>query len=127
MQAADVAHSLVRDEEVVAVIGHWLPETSRAAQYIYAPAGMPLVVLGESPFTPFPSAELPAGFVAAYATVTPFEETADLYSGPTYDAFQLLFAALAQVAETGPLTRERVQAALATAEIEGITGRVYVP
>ena len=63
----------------------------------------------------------------AYTAVTPFDEPPGSYSGPTYDAFQLLFAALAEAAETGPLTRDRVQAALATAATTGITGRVTMP
>ncbi|MHB1319408.1 MAG: ABC transporter substrate-binding protein, partial [Anaerolineae bacterium] len=44
--AERTAGNLVFDRDVVAVIGHYRPNTSSAASPVYADAGMPLLVLG---------------------------------------------------------------------------------
>ena len=55
-------------------------------------------------------------------------ETPGPYAGPTYDAFALLWLALAQAEETGGgITRATVQEALGGLEYEGITGTVFQP
>ena len=89
---------------------------------------MPLLVAGASPFAAADPAALPADFVAAYEAVTPFDETPGPYAGPTYDAFGLLWAALAQAKESGgELSRASVQQALRGLEYQGVTGTVYQP
>ena len=126
--AQQTAQSLVIDPAVVAVLGHWLPETTAVAAPIYEEAGLPFVPLGESPFMPSDPAALPAEFQAAYAEVTPFEETAVAYAGATYDAFQLLWQALEVADErTGQLDRASVANGLTGLEYEGMTGLVYLP
>ena len=126
--AAQTAAALVVDPAVVAVVGHYLPETTAAASDIYAQAGLPLLPTGAPPFATADPAALPPAFVVAYEAVTPFDETPGPYAGPTYDAFGLLWAALAQAEETGGgITRATVQEALGGLEYEGMTGTVFQP
>jgi ABC-type branched-subunit amino acid transport system substrate-binding protein len=51
-QAAAQARALVRDDRVLAVIGHWLPDTTRAALPIYTTAGVPLITTQGAAVTP---------------------------------------------------------------------------
>ena len=126
--ATQTAAALVVDPGVVAVVGHYLPETTTAAADIYAKAGLPLLAAGAPPFAAANPAALPPAFVAAYEKVTPFDETPGPYAGPTYDAFGLLWAALAQAEERGgELSRASVQQALRGLEYRGVTGTVYQP
>lgn len=126
--AAGAAASLVVDPAVVAVVGHFRPDTTDEAAQLYASANLPLLAAGVSPLAPGDPASLPPDFVAAYEAVTPFDETPGPYAGPTYDAFGLLWSALAQAEETeGRLTRESVQEALRGLKYVGITGQVYQP
>ena len=126
--AAQTAASLAVDSDVVAVVGHYRPETTAAATEVYANAGLPLLSAGAPPFTAGDPAALPPAFVTAYEGVTPFDETPGPYAGPTYDAFALLWLALAQAEETGGgITRATVQEALRGLEYEGLTGTVFQP
>lgn len=126
--AADAAASLGLDSGVVAVVGHYLPETTQAAAPLYAADELALLPLGAPPFAPTDPAQLPPAFLEAYAAVTPFDETAGPLAGPTYDAFGLLALALAQAEQTtGGITRASVQEALGGLEYEGLTGVVYWP
>jgi ABC-type branched-subunit amino acid transport system substrate-binding protein len=123
--ARETAESLTLDPNVVAVVGHWLPETTAVATPIYAAAGIPFLPMATAPFTTTNSANLPADFRAAYEAVTPFDETAGEYAGSAYDAFQLLWLAMGEV--DGRITRESVADALPSLEHEGMTGVVYQP
>jgi ABC-type branched-subunit amino acid transport system substrate-binding protein len=126
--AAQTAAALAVDSDVVAVVGHYRPETTAAATEVYATAGLPLLPAGAPPFAASDPAALPPAFVAAYEGVTPFDETPGPYAGPTYDAFALLWAALAQAEETGgDITRATVQEALPGLEYAGVTGTVFQP
>jgi len=126
--AAQSAAALAVDPAVVAVVGHYLPPTTAAANEVYANTGLPLLPAGAPPFAAADPAALPPAFVAAYEDVTPFDETPGPYAGPTYDAFALLWAALAQAEETGGgITRATVQEALRGLEYEGMTGTVFQP
>lgn len=126
--AAEAAASLGLDPGVVAVVGHFLPGTTDAAAPLYAEDGLALLPLGAPPFGPVDPAGLPPKFLAAYADVTPFDETAGPFAGPTYDAFGLLRLALAQAEQNGGvITRATVQDALRGLEYEGMTGAVYWP
>ncbi len=126
--ATQSAATLVVDPVVVAVVGHYLPATTAAAADIYAKAGLPLLMAGAPPLAATGPAALPPDFVAAYEQVTPFDERPGPYAGPTYDAFGLLWAALAQAEESGgELSRASVQQALRGLEYRGVTGTVYQP
>lgn len=126
--AQETAKSLVVDSHVVAVIGHWLPETTAVSIPIYEQADMPLITTGERPFLPTSPSSLPPEFQTAYEAVTPFAEMAGPYAGPTYDAFQLLWLALEITEQNqGSITRKGVQSALNGLEYQGLTGTVYVP
>lgn len=125
--ARETAAALAIDPDVIAVVGHWRPETSTVARPVYENNHLPFILLGDEPFVPVEPSQLPADFKNAYAAVTPFEEVADVYAGSTYDAFQLLFAAVEQTAAAeGHLTRESLTNSLHNLRIDGITGIVYL-
>ncbi len=126
--ARQAAATLAVDPAVVAVAGHFLADTTDSAADIYTNEGMALVRMGEPPFDEFDATLLPDDFLERYASITPFDETAGPFAGPTYDAFGLLWQALAMAEQTqGDINRESVQAALSGLEYEGVTGVVYWP
>ncbi len=126
--AKQAAASLAVDPGVVAVIGHYLPQTSGSALPVYEQNGLPFLQMGISPFTAGDPQDLPTEFTADYNALTPFDETPGPFAGPTYDAFGLLLAALAKAEEnTGTITRSSVQESLDGLKYEGITGEVYQP
>ncbi len=110
--AEAAARSLVIDPGVVAVVGHWLPETTAVAQAVYEENGLLFLAGGAEPFTVKEPAQLSEEFVAAYADITPFDEMPGSYAAPAYDAFQYLYElfALAQE-ESGSITRASIQEA----------------
>lgn len=111
--AEETAASLVIDPGVVAVVGHWLPETTAAAAPVYAAGGLPLVPAGEPPFDAQDPAALPPEFVTAYTAVAPFDEIPGPYAGSAYAAFQLLWQAMAAAqAATGEIDRSSIHTAL---------------
>lgn len=114
--AARTAESLVLDPAVVAVVGHWLTDTTAVATPIYANAGLAFIPAGQDPFGTADPATLPADFLAAYEAVTPFDETAGPFAGPAYDAFQLLWQALEKAKESGVIDRATVANALSGLE-----------
>jgi ABC-type branched-subunit amino acid transport system substrate-binding protein len=115
--ARQTAESLAIDPKVVAVVGHWLPETTAVAAPIYAQAKLPFIPMGQPPFGATDPTSLSPEFRQAYEAVTPFEETAGPYAATTYDAFQLLWQALEKGEQTGgKLDRAAVAAALAGLE-----------
>lgn len=125
--ARQAAATLARDPAVVAVVGHFGPQTG-TTEPIYAQAGLPLLMAGETPFVPVDPDRLPAAFREAYAAVTPFDEVAGPYAGPTYDAFTLLWQALAQAEQTaGRIDRASVRNALLGLEYDGLSGPVWQP
>jgi len=126
--ARQAAASLAVDPGVVAVLGHYLPEITAAAAPVYEQNGLALLPLGESPFSPVDPAALPPEFLEAYAAVTPFDEVAGPFAGPTFDAIGLLREALAEAEEsTGNISRASVQEALGRLKYQGLTGEVYLP
>jgi ABC-type branched-subunit amino acid transport system substrate-binding protein len=127
-QAQQAAASLAIDPDVVAVAGHWRPETSAAAEDIYAAVGLPLLELGRPPFVESDPDQLPGEFRQAYEAVTPFDEVAGGYAAATYDAFQLVRLALAEAQQSaGTIDRASVREALSSLEHHGLTGTVYQP
>jgi ABC-type branched-subunit amino acid transport system substrate-binding protein len=126
--ARQVAESLVIDPAVVAVVGHWEMETTETAVPIYTAAGLPIIATGAPPIGQYDAALLPADFIQAYEAVTPFEETAGPYAAAAYDAFQLLWQAMAVAAENnGEIDRTAVAHALNGLTYNGLTGIVYQP
>ncbi len=89
--AVQTAESLMIDPGVVAVVGHWLPETTNAAAPVYTAAGVTFLPGGEMPYGAGDPNALPGDFVDAYTAVTPFDETPGPYAGSTYAAFQELW------------------------------------
>lgn len=111
--AGDTAASLAIDPAVVAVLGHWQPQTTAVAGPVYAAAGLPFLPMGTPPFGPTNPAGLPPDFVTAYEAVTPFDETPGPYAGSTYAAFQQLWQVMdTAVATSGELTRASIRTAL---------------
>jgi len=103
--AEATAQSLAIDPAVVAVIGHWLPETTTAAATIYTTAGLPLFLPGPT----IPPTDLAAEFRQRYEDLTPFNETPGPYAGTAYEAMQTVFAAIAAAqAQHDTINRETV-------------------
>lgn len=126
--ASDTAASLVIDPAVVAVAGHWLPETTIAAEPLYRAGNLPLVAAGREPLGVAEPTSLPDDFRQAYADVTPFDEVAGPYAGSGYDSTNLILAAMAMALEQeGTIDRESVARALSQLRYEGLTGIVYQP
>lgn len=124
--AREIAESLVLDPAVVAVVGHWLPDTTAAALPIYEEAGMPFIQTGEAPFGESDPARLPDWFLEDYAGLTPFDEIAGSYAGAGYDSISLFLAAASKAFEVGrSIDRRTVGAAIEDMEYSGITGMVF--
>ena len=51
-RAVEQAHKILADKKVIAVIGHWLDQTTAAAAPIYMNANLPLVATSASPSNP---------------------------------------------------------------------------
>lgn len=110
--AQEAAATLVADPEVMIVLGHWLPETTAAAENVYNRAGLPLIRLGSPPLEASDPAKLTAAFREAYATVSPLDETAGRYAGATYEGFGLALRALEVAESEGTMSRQDVATAL---------------
>lgn len=111
--AAATADSLIVDPDVVAVVGHWLPETTAVAEPRYAGGGLTFLAGGEDPLNPRDPQDLPPEFVEAYTAVTPFDEMPGPYAGPAYEAYQSLWRLLEEALEQqGAITRSTVQKTL---------------
>ncbi len=126
--AEEIARSLVLDPAVVAVVGHWLPETTEAAAPVYRAAGLPFIPAGAPPFTITDPDILPADFKSNYAEVTPFDETAGPYAGAGYDSIGLILKAISEV-DFAELTIDRTTIGdiLRNLGHQGVTGEVYLP
>jgi ABC-type branched-subunit amino acid transport system substrate-binding protein len=123
--ARESAEAMTIDPEVMAVIGHWLPETTTAARPIYREAGLAFVEAGNGDFGPTDPASLPSAFLRAYEDVTPFDETAGPFAGSAYDGLWLILAAMQEIEASGrAVDRTNVSELLATFSLEGITGMV---
>lgn len=123
--ARESAEAMIIDPEVMAVIGHWLPETTAAARPVYEAAGLALVEAGQGTFGATNPASLDDVFLSAYEEVTPFDETAGPYAGSAYDGVRFILAAIAEIeANGGDINRASVTQKLETFRFEGITGSV---
>lgn len=111
--AAATADSLIIDPNVVAVVGHWLPETTAAAKPRYASSELTFIAGGEAPFQPVDPQQLSMEFVESYTAVTPFDETPGPYAGPAYEAYQSLWRLFEEAQEQhGAITRSTVRKTL---------------
>lgn len=126
--ASETAAALVIDPAVVAVAGHWLPETTTAAEPLYRAGNIPFVAAGREPLVAVDPASLPDDFLQAYAAVTPFDEVAGPYAQSGYDSINLILAAMAMAwQQEGTIGREGVASALSELTYEGLTGTVFQP
>ncbi len=107
--AEAAAGSLIIDPNVVAVVGHWLPQTTAAAAARYDAQEMPFLAGGQAPLQPTDPRQLPAEFLSAYSQVTPFDEIPGPYAWPAYQAYQSLWRTLQLAQEQhGQITRASV-------------------
>jgi ABC-type branched-subunit amino acid transport system substrate-binding protein len=110
--AAAAAESLIVDPAVVAVVGHWLGETTAAAAPLYADNGLAFIAGGEAPFQASEPESLPQSFIDSYAAVTPFDEMPGPFAGPAYQAYESLWRLMAGAQDAyGEITRESVEKA----------------
>jgi branched-chain amino acid transport system substrate-binding protein len=125
--ARQIAEAMVIDPDVMAVIGHWLPATTAAAQPVYETEGLPFIAAGEGILGSYDPANLDDDFLRAYEQVTPFDETAGPYAGSAYDGVNLILAAMATIEENGDtISRASMDRAMSDASYEGITGLVHI-
>ncbi len=126
--ALQSAAAMVVDPGIVAVIGHWLPETTAAAKPYYEQEGLPFLSGGEEPLDQMDPTGLDEDFLRNYAEITPFDEIAGPYAGPAYDGVQLIIASVSAVEESGrEIERNTVAEALETVSLQGLTGMVRKP
>lgn len=115
--ARATANSLVIDPGIVAVVGHWLPETNATAAPIYDQNDLVLLPGGEEPFTATDPTSLSAQFVTAYEEVTPFDESPGPYALSAYEAFLRLFEVFADAQQSsGQISRQTVHSVLTQLE-----------
>ena len=101
------AQTLLRDPAIIAVIGHGTPATNAAAEPLYNEAEIRWVQLGEGSYSPYPPTLLNQAYRAAYQNVTPFDEEAGPFAGPTADAMSSIIEQIEMtLLETGEVTRQ---------------------
>ncbi|MFN2189239.1 MAG: ABC transporter substrate-binding protein [Candidatus Promineifilaceae bacterium] len=126
--AQSTARSLVADPGVIAVVGHWLPDTTSSAAPVYENAGLALVQGGSPPFIEVDPSTLPEKFRTDYAKITPFDEEAGIYAGAGYDSVGLILKAIAEAdVNDMPLDRRSIADILTSLTFDGVTGSVYLP
>ena len=103
--AEETATSLIIDPAVVAVIGHWLPETTAVSAPLYANAGLfflPKTTPSTDTITP--------EFYDAYTAITPFDEEPTGYSLAAYEAMGEVFMGMeTAVSQSGEISRETMR------------------
>lgn len=123
--ARDSAEAMAIDPDVVAVFGHWLPETTAAGGPVYLANDLAFLAAGEGLFGTTDPAILDPDFLAAYEEVTPFDERAGPYAGTAYDGMHLILAALSAIEDSGgDITRSSVRQMLESFSYTGMTGTV---
>ena len=126
--ARQSATAMAIDPGIMAVIGHWLPETTAAARPIYEAKELPFVSAGDEPLGPTDPDQLDQEFRQAYAEVTPFDEVAGPYAGAAYDGVQLIISALSAIENEGQeINRVKVGQTLEGMSYDGVTGTVWQP
>lgn len=126
--ARESAEAAALDPGIIAVIGHWLPETTDAAEAIYEQAGLPFVAAGQGALGMVDPAALEPDFLRAYDELTPFDETAGPYAGTAYDGVNLIISAMQKVEYSGrDIERATIGQELEDLRYTGITGTVEKP
>lgn len=128
-EARSVAEALIVDPGIVAVLGHWKPETNEAAGPMYDSAELAWVPMGTVGFGAYDTAGLPQEFLDAYYNTTPdfARQNAGLLSATTYDGMQLVFEAIELAAEDGVVSRQEIYQTLPEVTVSGMTGRISIP
>lgn len=121
--APQMAAALVADDDIVAVLGHWLPETTNSAAPVYDRGKVPFVATETSDFQLADPSMLPIEFQQRYANVTPFDEVAGPHAGGAYDAINAIIAAIRLAEDSeGEVNRDSVGRALQGLSYDGMTG-----
>ncbi len=113
--AAEQARKVSTDPQVVAVVGHWLDATTRAAAPIYEAAGIPLLATGTT-------AKLPPSTLRLWYTVQEYAgaEAATPHCPLPCDSLEALSGVAVQPAGAGPVMWQQPQfLSLAGALAEG--------
>jgi len=124
--ARTAARNLATDENVVAVIGHFYPESTAAAQSVYIEAGLPLLTFDATEQN-YPRPETLPGtdpWIEAYRASGPHTPVPDVYALPTYEAVMALAEAITAATTHGQPTRAAIAAALPNVERQGLLGTV---
>ncbi|HPD40565.1 MAG TPA: ABC transporter substrate-binding protein [Anaerolineae bacterium] len=125
--ATTAARNLATDEDVIAAIGHFRPESTAAARPVYAEAGLPLLALGAEDETyPLPETlDGTADWIAAYRAIGPYTPVPGVWALPTYEAVYTLAEAIAAAGAAGEPDRAAVAAALPRIERQGFLGTLH--
>ncbi|MBN1922237.1 MAG: ABC transporter substrate-binding protein [Anaerolineae bacterium] len=124
--AHTAAQNLATDADVVAVIGHFHPDSTAAAQAIYIESELPLLAFDtEGQIYPLPET-LPgtSAWIEAYRASGPHTPAPGAYALPTYGAVMTLAEAIAIAATQGEPTRITIATALAQVEQQGFLGTI---
>ncbi|HCB49079.1 MAG: hypothetical protein AMJ56_03730 [Anaerolineae bacterium SG8_19] len=121
--APQVAAALVADDDIVAVLGHWLPETTNSAAPVYERGNVPFVATDNNEFEIADPSILPVEFQQRYASITPFDEVVGPHAGGAYDAMNAIIEAI-RLAEDSEdeVNRDSVGRALKGLSYDGMTG-----
>lgn len=126
--ARTAAQNLATDADVIAVIGHFHPDSTIAAQAVYNESEIPLLAFDtEGQTYPLPET-LPgtSAWIEAYRASGPHTPAPDVYALPTYEAvMSLTEAIIAATAHGGQPTRATIAAALPTVEHLGFLGHIH--
>ena len=121
--ARETAVSIINDPAIVAVVGHWQPETTAAVADLYNNAGLLFIPMDGVAIGSVSPTDLPADFVQNYEAVTPFDETVGIYAGSAYDAFQFVWLGVETAVQTNtPITRQALIDVSTDLEYLGISG-----
>ncbi len=125
-RAVEVADALVIDDSVVAVLGHWHPETTAAAAPVYTAANLAFLPMGEGHLGATDPAVLPEEFRAAYNAIA-FEagRQPTEWAGTAYDGMQLVFQAIDVAQRTqSSVSRTAIAETIEVVSVKGLTGDV---
>ncbi|OQA23257.1 MAG: Leucine-, isoleucine-, valine-, threonine-, and alanine-binding protein precursor [Chloroflexi bacterium ADurb.Bin360] len=122
--AQTAARNLATDDNVVAVIGHFYPDSTAAAESVYVEAGLPLLAFDATdPSYPLPETLPGTGaWIESYRASGPHTPAPDVYALPTYEAVMALAEAITAATTQGQPTRAAIAAALPNVERQGPLG-----
>jgi ABC-type branched-subunit amino acid transport system substrate-binding protein len=121
------ALTLSYDPDVMIVMGHWLPDTTKSAIPIYESSGITLIETGTGPFGPQDPSSLPDSFWEKYTELTPFDEVPGPFAASAYDAITLINAGMNKVImNENSVTRSSLGSALEKEVIDGLNGQIFL-